>query len=61
MPENNITQLDKENPLYYIKYLYHRSYLFVAYDLGDTALMRSHLQEAEYMTQEYQLKIKPLY
>lgn len=54
--ENNITQLDKENPLYYIKYLYHRSYLFVAYDLGDTALMRSHLQEAEYMTQEYPIK-----
>ena len=51
--ENNITQLDKENPLYYIKY---RSYLFVAYDLGDTALMRSHLQEAEYMTQEYPIK-----
>lgn len=54
--ENNITLLDKENPLYYIKYLYHRSYLFVAYDLGDTALMRSHLQEAEYMTQEYPIK-----
>lgn len=54
--ENNITQLDKENPLYYIKYLCHRSYLFVAYDLGDTALMRSHLQEAEYMTQEYPIK-----
>ena len=54
--ENNIPQLDKENPLYYIKYLYHRSYLFVAYDLGDTALMRSHLQEAEYMTQEYPIK-----
>ena len=54
--ENNITQLDKENPLYYIKNLYHRSYLFVAYDLGDTALMRSHLQEAEYMTQEYPIK-----
>ena len=54
--ENNITQLDKENPLYYIKYLYHRSYLLVAYDLGDTALMRSHLQEAEYMTQEYPIK-----
>ena len=54
--ENNITQLDKENPLYYIKYIYHLSYLFVAYDLGDTALMRSHLQEAEYMTQEYPIK-----
>lgn len=28
----------------------------MAYDLGDTALMRSHLQEAEYMTQEYPIK-----
>lgn len=54
--QKEITELDEETSLSYVKYSYHRFYISVGYSLKDTALMYYHLQEAERMAREYQLK-----
>lgn len=58
--KNGITELDAENPLYYIKYFYHRFYAGVAYSQSDTARMRMHLREAENSIEKYHLNKEEL-
>lgn len=45
--QEGIEQLDSETPLYYIEYLYHRSYGLTSIALKDSSKAYSHLVEAE--------------
>ena len=48
--------LDVDNPLYYVKYLYHRSYVVYGVDKEDLSLIASHLAEAERLVKENNIR-----
>lgn len=54
--EKGIKELDKDNPLYYVKYLYHRSYALLGVENEDVALAYQHLIEAEKLVKEFNMR-----
>ena len=51
--EKSITQLDYVNSLDFLKYLYHRSYVLLAYEKKDVSKMLYHLQRAERLNNQF--------
>lgn len=54
--EEGIEQLDAETPLYYIEYLYHRSYGLASIVLKDSRKAYSHLMEAQRIVKKHHLE-----
>lgn len=54
--QDGIEELDNDNPLYYIKYLYHRSYALLGIGTKDLALAAYHLARAEELVNENNIR-----
>lgn len=54
--ENGIEELDEDTPLYYVKYLYHRSYALLGIDKKDVSLASSHLVWAEKLVDDHNMR-----
>ena len=50
--EKGIEELDEDTPLYYVKYLYHRSYALLGIDKKDVSLTSYHLARAEKLVKD---------
>ena len=54
--EKGIEELDEDTPLYYVKYLYHRSYALLGIDKKDVALTSYHLVRAEKLVKDCNMR-----
>ena len=54
--EKGIEELDEDTPLYYVKYLYHRSYALLGIDKKDVALTSFHLVRAEKLVKDCNMR-----
>ena len=54
--EIGIEELDEDTPLYYVKYLYHRSYALLGIDKKDVALTSYHLVRAEKLVKDCNMR-----
>lgn len=54
--EKGIEELDEDTPLYYVKYLYHRSYALLGIDKKDVALTSYHLVRAEKLVKDCNIR-----
>lgn len=54
--EKGIKELDAETPLYYIEYLYHRSFALAYIQIKEPKKAYSHLKEAEAIMKKYHLE-----
>ena len=54
--EKGIKELDAETPLYYIEYLYHRSFALAYIQIKEPKKAYSHLKEAEAIVKKYHLE-----
>ena len=55
--EKGIEELDEDTPLYYVKYLYHRSYALLGIDKKDVALTSYHLVRAEKLVKDCNMRM----
>lgn len=51
-----IEMLDIDNPLYYVKYLYHRSYALLGIDKADLSMISKHLALAEKLVKDNDIR-----
>ena len=54
--EKGIEELDEDTPLYYVKYLYHRSYALLGIDKKDVSLTSYHLVRAEKLVKDCNMR-----
>ncbi|MFS3015530.1 sensor histidine kinase [Parabacteroides distasonis] len=54
--EKGIEELDEDTPLYYVKYLYHRSYALLGIDKKDVSLTSYHLARAEKLVKDCNMR-----
>lgn len=54
--EKGIEMLDIDNPLYYVKYLYHRSYALLGIDKKDLSMISKHLAQAEKLVKDNNIR-----
>ena len=54
--EKGIEMLDVDNPLYYVKYLYHRSYALLGIDKKDLSMTSKHLAQAEKLVKDNNIR-----
>ena len=54
--EKGIEELDEDTPLYYVKYLYHRSYALLGIDKKDVSLTSYHLVLAEKLVKDCNMR-----
>ena len=58
--EKGIEELDEDTPLYYVKYLYHRSYALLGIDKKDVSLTSYHLARAEKLVKDCNMRNEDL-
>lgn len=54
--EKGLDMFDVDNPLYYVKYLYHRSYALLGVDRKDLAMISDHLAKAEKLVKDNNIR-----
>ena len=54
--EKGIEMLDIDNPLYYVKYLYRRSYALLGIDKKDLSMISKHLAQAEKLVKDNNIR-----